>query len=170
MDALDNIFSRRSIRAFEEKPISRENLEIIAKAAIYAPSGMNRQTWQFTVISERSKIQQLAGAIAAQLGRDGYDMYNPAALIIASNLRDSNWGKEDCACALENIFLAANALGIGSVWINQLGGICDEPNIRKVLDEFGLPADHLVFGMAALGYAAQPPREPDKNQAVIHWA
>ena len=69
-----------------------------------------------------------------------------------SNLRDSIWGKEDDACALENIFLAAHSYGVGSVWINQLQNICDTPAIRDILNDFGVPADHVVYGMAALGY------------------
>ena len=84
--------------------------------------------------------------------RPGYDLYCPAAIIIPSNLRDSNWGKEDDACALENIFLAANSYGVGSVWINQLQNICDTPAIRDILNDFGVPANHVVYGMAALDY------------------
>lgn len=80
-------------------------------------------------------------------------MYQPEILIIPSNQRDNPHGKEDNACAMENIFLAAHSLGIGSVWINQLQGICDEPSIREILNDFGIPADHIVYGMAALGYA-----------------
>ena len=74
------------------------------------------------------------------------------------------FGKEDNACALENIFLAAWSFGIGSVWINQLQGICDRPAIREILDSFGIPKNHVVYGMAALGYPAQ---EPKKNVEKI---
>ena len=59
---------------------------------------------------------------------------------------------EKNACALENIFLAANSYGVGSVWINQLQNICDTPAIRDILNDFGVPANHVVYGMAALGY------------------
>ena len=79
--------------------------------------------------------------------------------IIPSNEKSSPFGKEDNACALENIFLAAHSFGIGSVWINQLQGICDAPAIRAVLDELEIPADHVVYGMAALGYPAEAPNK-----------
>lgn len=82
-------------------------------------------------------------------------MYRPAALIIPSNNADSPYGRDDNACALENIFLAAHSMGIGSVWINQLNGICGDPNVRKLLTRFEIPSDHIVFGMAALGYSAE---------------
>jgi len=168
--AYENLMTRRSVRKFTDKKISREDLELIAQAAIYAPSAMNRQSWQITVIDNRDKIQSLARVIAKQLDRDeGYCFYAPDALIITSNQRDNRNGVEDCACALENIFLSAHSLGIGSVWINQLKGICDEPEIRAELDKLSIPADHLVWGMAALGYAAEEPKKADKNTGVIKW-
>ena len=154
-EAIKNILERRSIRKFSDKQIPKEELDIIIKAGLYAPSAMNRQTWQFTVLTKTEDIQELAGVIAKQLDREGYDMYKPAALIIPSNGKESKFGRDDNACALENIFLAAWSLGIGSVWINQLHGICDEPEIRALLDKYGIPADHVVYGMAALGYSAE---------------
>ena len=60
-------------------------------------------------------------------------------------------GMEDNACALENIFLAAHSFCIGSVWINQLRDICEEEEVRDILTDWGIPENHQVFGMAALG-------------------
>lgn len=68
---------------------------------------------------------------------------------------------------MENIFLAAHSLGIGSVWINQLQGICDEPSIREILNDFGIPADHIVYGMAALGYADDVKAEKKRIGKVV---
>lgn len=113
---------------------------------------MGLQTWQFTLVKSREKIQALAKVIGEQLNRENYDMYQPEVIVIPSNKRDSRFGKEDDACALENIFLAAHSLGIGSVWINQLQGICDEPAVRAQLTALRIPEDHVVYGLAALGY------------------
>ena len=151
-EVMNNILTRRSIRKFTDTPISREILDDLVQAALHAPSGMGKQTCKFTVVTNKNAIKRLAEAIKTTLNRPGYDLYCPAAIIIPSNLRDSNWGKEDDACALENIFLAANSYGVGSVWINQLQNICDTPAIRDILNDFGVPADHVVYGMAALGY------------------
>ena len=170
MEVLEAIKTRRSIRAFDERKISREDLETITEAAIYAPSAMNRQCWKFTVVQDKTKIEALAAAIRQELGRDeSYNFYRPDVMILASNERDNRNGAEDCACALENIFLAAHALGIGSVWINQLKGICDVPAVRTLLRELKLPEDHIVLGMAALGYAADPPKLAAKNRSVVEW-
>lgn len=151
---IENILTRRSVRAFTEKEISKEDIDILVKCALYAPSARNLQTWKFTVLTKKEDIRELASVMGKALGREGYDMYSPSALIIPSNKKDSPFGRDDNACALQNIFLAAHSLGIGSVWINQLNGICDEPEVRKVLNKFEIPEDHIVFGMAALGYAA----------------
>ena len=161
-EIINNILTRRSVREFIEKPIKREELNEILKAASYAPSGMNRQTWQFTAVTNREKIQKLAKAIAKKLSRENYNLYNPEVIIIHSNERESIWGKEDNACALENIFLAAHSLGIGSVWINQLQDICDEKEIRDILKDFGIPDNHIVYGFAALGY----PKEGIKKEPL----
>ena len=71
----------------------------------------------------------------------------------------------DCACAMQNIFLAAKSLGIGSCWINQLGQTCDDPDVRAFLMKLGVPENHRVYGCAALGYAPEGAPMKDKNLA-----
>lgn len=65
---------------------------------------------------------------------------------------------------MENIFLAAKSLGIGSCWINQLGQTCDDPDVRAFLTKLGVPESHKVYGCAALGYA--PADAPVKKKKV----
>ena len=99
------------------------------------------------------------------LGSPSYNLYRPAALIIPSNETGliKTW---DNACALENIFLAAHSMGIASVWINQGSDTCNDPGVRAVLTELGVPEDHMVYGMAALGYAAAEPKDVEKKYPV----
>ena len=167
-DTLKTIFTRRSTRKFLRKPIPEEELQQIVKAALCAPSARGLQTWKFTVVENREKIQELAGVIGEVLGRSGYDMYQPEVLIIPSNQKESPYGKEDNACAMENIFLAAHSLGIGSVWINQLQGICDDPKVRQILSKLEIPADHVVYGMAALGYGELPSDDKKRTGEVTY--
>lgn len=159
---METILSRRSIRKFQNKPIPEEDIRQIVDAALHAPSAMGRQTWKFTVVMNREKIRELAEVMGKVLGRENYDMYRPEVLIIPSNLETAPFGRDDNACALENIFLAAHSLGIGSVWINQLQNICHEPEIRSALRELQIPDDHVVYGMAALGYADEVPAPKDR--------
>ena len=169
-EVLNNIKTRRSIRSITDQKIPKEALEQIVEAGRYAPSAMNRQLCRFTVVQDPVMIEKLAAAIRKELNRDSsYNFYAPNVMLLVSNERSNPHGIEDCACALENIFLAAHVLGIGSVWINQLKGICDTPGIRAVLNEMRLPEDHIVLGMAALGYPAEPPKEAVKRTDVVEW-
>ena len=74
-------------------------------------------------------------------------------LVIVSNEPTQWWAGMDCACAIENMFLAAHSLGIGSCWINQLGTTCDDPEVRAFITSLGVPENHKVYGCVALGYA-----------------
>lgn len=169
-EVFDTIMTRRSVRSFSDKNISREDLLTIAKAGVHAPSGMNRQSWKFTVVQNQEKIQKLAKAVAKQLEKgDNYNFYLPNAIILVSNDRENTNGLADSACAMENMFLMAHSMGVGSVWINQLKCICDEPAIRTILDEFEVPANHIVYGIAALGYAKEEGKPKEKNETVIHF-
>ncbi len=158
-EVINNILTRRSIREFTDKPVSKEDIELLIKAGMYAPSGMNKQTWNFIGIINKAKIKELAAVVGKVTGRDNYNFYNPTALIIVSNENDSKWGVEDNSCALQNIFLAAHSMDIGSVWINQLSaGNCDAPELREMLESLGVPNNHAVYGIAALGYSANQPK------------
>lgn len=166
---MENLLTRRSVRSFLEKPIPKEELDQILKAAVYAPSARNLQTWKFTAITNRKTIQELAAVVGRALGNDQYNFYQPEVLILPSNDRNAMFGREDNACALENIFLAAHSFGIGSVWVNQFTGICDQPEVRAFLRKLQIPDQHVIYGVAALGYPAPGAvREvPKTGEAVI---
>ncbi len=169
-EILNNILTRRSVRSFKEEQISKNDLEIILKAGTHAPSGMNKQSWQFTVVQSKEKIQALAKVIREALGKDeSYDLYNPPTIILLSNDKANTNGLADCSCALENIFLIANALNIGSCWINQLKTICDNPIVRELLNEFEIPENHIVWGIAALGYANITPKAHPIKENIVKY-
>ena len=88
-ETMNTILTRRSTRKFLNKPIPDEDLQQVIQAALHAPSGMGKQTWQFTVVKNREKIQELASVIRTVLNREGYDMYQPEVLVIPSNDRGS---------------------------------------------------------------------------------
>ena len=68
---LETILTRRSTRKFLRKPIPEEEMELIVQAALHAPSAKGLQTWQFTVVRNREKIQKLATVIREVLDRKG---------------------------------------------------------------------------------------------------
>lgn len=170
-EVLNNILTRRSIRAFKEEQIKDEELEAILKAGIYAPSGKNMQSWQFTVVQNKEKMNELVDVVREILGRnEGYNfIYAAPTLIMLSNERDNDNGLADCSCALENIFLMANSLGIGSCWINQLKNICDNEKVRSILNDFEIPENHIVWGIASIGYPAKSGILKERKEGIVKY-
>lgn len=149
------ILTRRSIRKFQDKAIPDDILEMILRAGYYAPSGRNMQTWRFTVIRKKENIRKIkeAAVLAAKEHRvycHGFE--NPACLVLVSNDERNMDGCQDASCAVENMFLAAQSYGIGSVWLNVLKTLRNQEPVKSVLDGFGIPKNHKVWSMVALGY------------------
>ena len=170
-DILEIIKSRRSTRSFLSDMPCEQDITKILEAATYAPSGMNYQTWHFTAVLNGDKLAELnrliRGAFAKSEDQHLKERGNNAAyccyyhapvLIIVSNDPKQWWASMDCACAIENMFLAATSMGIGSCWINQLGTTCHDEEVRAFITELGVPQDHTVYGCVALGYP-----NPDVN-------
>ena len=165
-EVLRNIKTRHSTRAYTDRQVSAEDLDLILAAAAQAPSGMNMQTWHFTAVQNADKLKELNERVKGAFAKsndprmqerghsDSYCCYYHAPTLVIVAADASNWlSPFDCACALENIFLAANSLGISSCWINQVGQTCDDAGVRAYLTELGVPQNYRVYGCAALGYA-----------------
>lgn len=169
---INAILTRRSIRKFLEKPVPRELLDMILQAAYHAPSGHNMQTWRFTVLQNTEKISILKETIkevAKEKKVNFYGFEQPPCLILISNDTRNPDGCQDASCAAQNIFLAAHSYGLGSVWLNALMTLCDEPRIRVLLTSYGIPANHRVWCMAAVGYPAAPGVTLAKKKDVVFY-
>ena len=166
-EVLKTIKARRSVRGYSDKQVPQKELVAIIDAARYAPSGMHLETWHFTAIQRADTLVELnsriKGAFAksddkqlqARGSNSAYCCYYQApTLIIVSNDPTQWWAAMDCACAIENVFLAAQSLGVASCWINQLGTTCNDPDVRELLTSLGVPEGHQVYGCVALGYAS----------------
>ena len=168
-EVIQNILTRRSVRSFKSDAVPEELLVQVVGAGLYAPNAMNRQSWQFTVVVGEKNREKLAVPMRRALGNPSYNFYEPPVLILVSNRKDNRNGQLDTGCAMENMFLAAHSLGLATVWVNQLGDLCDEPEIRAVLSSFGVPEDHVVLGTVALGYASGPLPAPKERMGVVKY-
>lgn len=162
------IKSRRSTRAFRSELPSKEQIRKLTEAAEWAPSGMGKFLWHFTVVYSAEKSLKLARAVAEADNRGPeYNFYGAPVNIIISYKRDENHAFVDGAAAMENLMLMATELGLGSCWINQLRVTCDVPAVRDLLTEYGVPEDHIVICSAAIGYIAkETPAKPRKEGVV----
>lgn len=169
---IQNIFARRSIRKFKETSIPATILDMILKAGYYAPSGHNMQSWRFTVIEKESRIMQLKETVKKAAEKEKVHFYgfeNPRVLILVSNDKRNQDGCQDASCAAENIMLAANSYGIGSVWLNPLMTLREKEPVKSLLDKLGIPENHIVWSMIALGYPVYDGERLVKRTDVVHY-
>jgi nitroreductase len=180
-EVIQNILTRRSVRAYKEEQISDTDLNTILEAAKFAPSGMGKQSWHFTAVQNKEKLEKLISAIKEALLTSPIEQfkkmgenpnfnpfYNAPTIVITAYDRSSLTKVSDCAAALENIFLAAHSLNIGSCWIHILALTGDDPKVRAILTELGIPEDYEVSGTATLGFSSkeQPKAAPRKEGTV----
>ena len=182
MELKEVIYGRRSIRAFLDKQVEREKLEEVLRAGSYAPSAMNNQNRQFIAITDKAsldKINEAVFQVADEATRaritarseDGtFNFFYRAPILIAVCCDENEiLPVEDCATALENMFLMAYDLGLGSCWINQLSKICHLEPIKSTLTALGMKEGYRVYGCCALGYSAVEGKlsRPKTNEIII---
>ena len=188
MNAYELITTRRSTRRFQNRSVPEELLEQIIEAGRYAPSGGNSQTTHFFVITDPAVLNTLAETAqkvfaAMELKEGMYRSlassifqskngsyrfhYNAPVLIVLANQKDYGNNIADCACALENMMIMANALDLGSCWINQLKWLNEEPEILEYLRSFGLKEEERVYGAVIVGYPATESGLPDRRRMVL---
>ncbi len=192
MNAIEAILTRRSTRNYSPAPVEQDKLDTILNAARQAPSGGNNQTNHFFVIRSREVLSALVGmterafsemeiaedtyaslkhSIAASK-KGGYVFcYNAPVLIAVANRRDYGNNVADCACAIENMMVAANALDLGSCWINQLRWLNEDPRLVACFRALGMREDERIFGAVIIGYPAgglpNRSRMPQKGNEVV---
>ncbi len=187
---LQAIHDRRSIRRFKSQPVDRQQLEQVVEAGRQAPTGGNTRTTRFVVIQNPQileRIQETACDAFAQMEADentykslrhsiqaskkgGYRfLYEAPVLILTTNLRNYGNAYSDCACALENMMLAAHSLGLGSCWINQLRWLNQCEPVCKMLEEYGIPPEEMVCGGLVVGVPDQQPPIPSQEGCHVLW-
>lgn len=185
MNTLNIIRTRRSTRNYLNKSVEEEKLQQVLDAGRYAPSGGNSQTTHFMVITnpevmetliqlvqqEFAKMEVVPGmyrsmvhSIEASKSGNYVFQYHAPVLILTANQIDYGNNIADCACALENMMIMANALDLGSCWINQLKWLNENPIITEYLHSLGLDQTERVYGAMALGYADPLNRTPLKRK------
>jgi len=144
MEVFDAIERRKSVRAFDHKPIPEDVLMKILEAGRIAPSASNIQPWHFVVVRDQKKREALSSGKYA-----GFLKESPVVIVGCGDKKKSpKWNIIDVTIALENMVLAATGEGVGTCWI----GSFDEEEVRRVVN---VPPSCQVVAMLAVGY----PRE-----------
>lgn len=158
---LDNIATRTSIRDYEARPVEKEKIEKILRAAMAAPTAMNKQPWHFVVVDQRNVLDALAGAnpYAKMLKKA------PLAIVVCGNTDKMIEGGgrdfwiQDASAATENLLLAAHAMGLGAVWT---GAYPSEERCISISKVLSLSDNLIPLNMIVVGYPAEHPQPKQK--------
>ena len=145
---LEAIYTRRSIREFTDRQISREQLHKIIDAGIWAPSGLNNQPWRFVIVQQPDMMEQVA-----QQTHYGHIVRNANALIAVylskEHMYDDVKDMQSAGACIQNILLAAEALELGAVWLGQI--LKNKQEVNRIFD---LSDNFDLMAVIALGYPA----------------
>lgn len=158
---LDAISTRTSIRAYQDRPVGADTVELLLRAAMSAPSARNRQPWAFIVVDDKDLLRQLADSLPYAQSAAAALM----AVVVCGVLTESQgatnagWWVQDAAAASENLLLAAHAVGLGAVWT---GVYSYEDRVRAVRNVLGLPRHVVPLNVIPIGYPAENPAPKQK--------
>lgn len=173
MDAIECILTRRSVRKFKNTDVEEDKIQTILDCGVHAPTGMNLQGFHISLVRDKKVLEELSAIIGPIKGRPNYNVtYGAPLLFVVSAKNESMFAKEDCSCALENMMLAAHALGLGSCWINQLKDLDVNENeeFKKLLDKIGVPNGYHVVGSTCVGYIdGDYPEDKKRPKTLINF-
>ncbi len=170
MEVMQAIKERRSIRKYRPVPISDEAINTVLEAARWAPSWRNSQCWRFIVVRDPGLKEKLAGTLKPESNRGIAAIKDaPVAIVACAHLGESgyyrdeiatdkgDWFMFDVALAMQNLMLAAHAIGLGTVHI----GLFDAGEAARLLD---VPDGFVVVEMTPLGYPDEQPAVPKRRE------
>ncbi len=162
---MNSIYHRVSIRKYLDKPVEKEKIEALLRAAMQAPSAGNQQPWEFYVITDRTKLEELSKVSPyAGMTKDA-----PLAIVSAyrKDCRIPSYAQIDLSIAMENLWLETDAQGLGGVWL----GIAPVENRMKAVEEIvGMPDTLRAFAIFPFGYLAEERAQQDRfDPERIHW-
>ena len=150
-EAYMNILRRVSVRRYAERPVDDEQVSALLHAAMSAPSGVNRQPWEFMVVDDPSTLKRLADALPyAKMAADA-----SVAIVICGNKGrflegvDGVLWEQDLSAASENLLLAAHAIGLGGVWTCLYPHEDRMASVKAIID---LPDSFVPFNLIPVGY------------------
>jgi nitroreductase len=158
MNAMDAILSRRSIRQYTEKPVSDETVKELLEAAMSAPSAGNEQPWHFVIINDRGILKEIPKIHPHSRMLE----HAPVAILVCGDeqlQKYQGYWVQDCSAATENILIAAQAMGLGAVWLGVYPIEDRVIGIRKLLD---IPEHVTPFSLISIGYPAE--QKPPANR------
>lgn len=167
-DTLKTIFNRKSVRSYAEGAVTGEQLTMLVKAGMAAPTAVDARPWDFIVITDRAVLKQLSDALPYAKMAVGAG----AAIMVTGDLkrqfggRDSLYWIMDCSAASENILLAAESMGLGAVWTAVYP---DQARVSAVRSILAIPEHVVPLNFIPVGLPSGKDKPKDKfDQKRIH--
>ena len=183
-EVIKTILARRAVRKYEDRPVSREDLELIVKCGQYAATGMGVQPWHFTVVTDKKVLDQLNEANKAIMLADPntpapvldmihsgqFDTYRGAPCAVLVSGQDTQQNTiADCANAVENMAIAAKALGLDSCYLASYQVCLNAPGGDPLKKMLGIPEGYVPNFALAVGYGAEEPEAAPRREGTVNW-
>lgn len=163
---MNSIFTRRSIRHFKDIPLTQEQIEHLLRAGFQAPSARNLQPWEFIVVTDRQRLNEMADLAPSAKPLKGAAL----GIVVCGNLKKDEYlefCEQDLAAATENMLLEAHDMGLGGVWIGMHPAAGRAQRLKVV---FRLPEHIFPFWMIAFGYPDEEGKLKDNyDPSLIHY-
>jgi len=182
-EVIQNILDRRSVRVYSEEQIKPEDMELILKSGLFAPSACNTQPWHFTVVQNKEIINTLSKESKKEMLNCDNDyfkemgenekytlFYNAPTIIVISGEKDSVEPETDCSAATENMILAANSLNIGSCWIGLIAYLFQGKSAQEYIKLLEIPDGYEPYYAITLGYKKFPdPKPQPRREGTVNY-
>ncbi|WP_419781606.1 nitroreductase family protein [Maridesulfovibrio sp.] len=158
MDVFEAIYSRRSVRKFQDKLVSEEDIKDLLGAAMMAPSAGNQQPWQFIVVDDKEKQTAITKLNEHAPMADKA----PVGILVCGDTsleKYAGFWVQDCSAAIQNLLLATHAKGLGAVWT----GIYPlEDRVENFQKLFNLPGNVIPLGYMVIGHPGHASKKLDR--------
>ena len=162
---MESIYSRVSIRKYQDRPVEKEKTEAILRAAMQAPSAGNQQPWEFYVVTNKAKL----AALSKVSPYAGMTKNAPVAIVAVYRKKCAmpEYAQNDLSIAMENLWLETDAQGLGGVWL----GIAPlEERMRAVEEILSIPDTMRAFAIFPYGYPAEERKQQNRfDESRIHY-
>ena len=167
-EAIENMLTRRSVRAYKDDPVPVEVLERVLEAGSYAPTGMNRQSPVMIAVTDKAMRDRLSRMNARIMGVSSDPFYGAPAVVVVLADKSMPTHVYDGSLVMANLMLAAHDLGLASCWIHRAKEEFESDEGKAILAELGIEGDYEGIGHCILGYAAgpEPEAKPRKENYI----
>lgn len=164
-EVIKTIKDRRSIRKFLDKAVSKEDLLTIVDAGRNAPNSWGMQKFDFTIVTNEKVLCDLADITYKYFPEEEWNRHRffgaKQIILISGKREDIPVCYADAGCAAENMFIAAQSMGISSVWSNQFSTLKDKKDLVDYLNTIGIDNDHIITAVCIFGYANEVVKEKE---------